>query len=105
MPLRKVHRVTKLQDVTKKIGPVAEALQNSRHLLPAGLLTPLVIDSSHFASRVGIFNQLDLGFFDTHGADLTISGIYQEVKFRNINFSADLIPDSRSRWPAEMLIL
>jgi len=71
MPLRKVHRVAELDDFTKKVGPVTEALQNARHLLPAGFLTPFVIDGSHVTSRFGILNQLDLGFFVTQEAVLT----------------------------------
>jgi hypothetical protein len=80
-----VHRVTELHNIAKKVGPVTEALQNTRHLLPAGFLTPLIVDGSHFASRIGIFNQLDLGLFVFHGTGLTISGIYHDDKFRNIN--------------------
>ena len=91
MPFRKVHSVAELHDIAKKVRPVTEALQNARHLLPAGFLTPFVIDGSHIASRIGVFNQLDFGLFVIHGADLTISGIYHEVDFRNINFSVEIV--------------
>jgi len=89
MALRKVHRVTELHHVAKKVGPVTEALQNPRHLLPAGFLTPLVIDRSHVASSIGIFNQLDFGLFVIHRADLAIFGIYHDNNFRNVDFSGN----------------
>jgi hypothetical protein len=76
-----VHCVAELHHIAKKVGPVTEALQNTWHLLPAGFLTPLVIDVSHIASRVGVFNQLDLGLFIVHGADLTTSGYTMRTVF------------------------
>jgi hypothetical protein len=89
MALRKVYRVAELHHVAKKVGPVTEALQNPRHLLPAGFLTPLVIDYGHVASSIGVFNQLNFGLFVIHGAGLAISGIYHDNDFRNMDFSVE----------------
>jgi len=80
---------TELHHVAKKVGPVTEALQNPRHLLPAGFLTPLVIDCGHVAGSIGIFNQLDFGLFVIHVVDLAISGIYHDDNFRNIDLSVE----------------
>jgi hypothetical protein len=89
MALRKVHCVAEFHHVVKKVGPVTEALQNPRHLLPTGFLTPLVIDCGHVASSIGIFNQLDFGLFVIHGANLAISWIYHDNNFRNTDFPVD----------------
>ena len=62
VPLRKVHGVAELHHLAQEIGTMAEALQNARHLLPAGLRAPFVIDLGDFAGRVLVFNELDLGF-------------------------------------------
>jgi hypothetical protein len=62
----KMDRVAKLHDIAKKIGPVAEALQNSRHLLSARLLPPFVIDGCHVASGIGVLDHPDLGLVLSH---------------------------------------
>jgi len=86
MPLGKVHRVAELHDLAKKVGPVAEALQNARHLLPTGFPTPFVVDGSHVASRIGIFNQFDLGLFVAQAQSSISLELYHGANFRNIDF-------------------
>jgi len=60
VPLGEVHRIAELHHIMQKVRPVAEALQNARHLLAARLRAPLVVDLGDFAGRIHVFNQLDL---------------------------------------------
>jgi hypothetical protein len=66
MTLRKMHRIADLHHFAQKIGPVAETLQDTGHLLPARLAAPLIVDRGHFARRVCVFNQPDLGLGICH---------------------------------------
>ena len=61
VPLGEMHRVAELHYLAQEVGAMAEALQNARHLLTARLGAPLVVDLGHFAGRVFILNELDLG--------------------------------------------
>lgn len=75
MSLREMHGIAEAHHLAKKIGPVAEAFQNARHLLTPRLRAPFVIDSRHFARSISIFNNLDLGFVSGHSALVTPSDI------------------------------
>ncbi len=66
MAFREVHRIAELDNLAKKVRPMAHALQNPRHLLPARLRAPLVVDGCHFSGGVCVFNQFDFGFFVRH---------------------------------------
>lgn len=67
VPLGEVDRIAELHHVMQKIRPVAEALQNARHLLAARLGTPLVVDFGDIAGRIHVFNQLYLRRILSHG--------------------------------------
>jgi hypothetical protein len=67
MPLGEVHNVAKLEDLAQEIGPMTEALEDTRQLFPARFATPLVVYGSDIARCVGIFDDLDLGFGVSHG--------------------------------------
>jgi hypothetical protein len=54
--LGEVDGVAELDHLAKKIRPMAHALQNARHLLPAGLRPPFVVNGSHLACGVSILN-------------------------------------------------
>ena len=58
--LGEMDRVAEVHHLTKKIGPVAEALQDAGHGLPPGLGTPLVVHLRDLAGGVGILNQRNL---------------------------------------------
>jgi hypothetical protein len=66
MTLRKMDGVAEPDHFAQEIGPMAEALENTGHLLAAGLLSPFVVNLRNFAVRVGVFNQIDLGLVATH---------------------------------------
>ena len=66
VPLGEVNRVTEADYFPQKIGPVAEALENSGHVLPSGLLPPLVVDRRHVAGGIRIFDQPDFGVVVGH---------------------------------------
>lgn len=72
-----MNRVAESENFAQKIGPVAETLQDARHLLPAGFLAPLVVDRGYIAGRVSVFNDPDFGFGVSHGSQLPVSsGLY-----------------------------
>jgi hypothetical protein len=93
MPLGKMNPVTELDDVPQKVRPVAEALEDARHLLAARLCAPKRVDLGHLASSVLIFNQgnleLRVTLTDGHRTDVTgPGGIWQSPAqcFEQINF-------------------
>lgn len=61
MPLGKMHRVAELHHLAKKVGAMAEALQNAGHLLASRLGAPLIVDFGNLTGRVFVLNELDLG--------------------------------------------
>jgi hypothetical protein len=63
----KVHRIAETHHLAQKIGPMAEALQNARHLLAAGLAPPLVVDFGNVAGCVCVFDEADLCFRMSQG--------------------------------------
>jgi hypothetical protein len=67
MPFGEVDNVAELKDLTQEIGPMAEALEDTGQLLPAGFATPLVVNGGDIAGCVGIFDDLDFGFGVSHG--------------------------------------
>lgn len=56
-----MHRVAELHHLAKKIGAMAEALQNAGHLLAARLGAPLIVNLGYFTGRVFVLDELDLG--------------------------------------------
>jgi hypothetical protein len=66
MTLRKMDRVAEFHHVAQKIRPMAEALQNTRHLLTARLGAPFVVHLGDFPFRVAIFDELDFGLVVRH---------------------------------------
>jgi hypothetical protein len=66
MTLRKVDRVTEFHYFAQKVGAMAEALQNVRHLLAARFRTPFVVDQGDFTRRIAVFDELDFGLMVRH---------------------------------------
>jgi len=88
MPMGKMDSIAEFHHVAQEIGPMTEALQDTRHLLPSGFRAPLVVNLGDLSGRIGIFNQLDLGFVVCHGsANLcaNYSGVYHGTKWMRIN--------------------
>jgi hypothetical protein len=81
VPLREVHRVAKLHHVTQKIRPMAEALQNTRHFGAPGFRAPFVVDLSDIASRVRVFNQLDLRGILSHRGETICTTISRGILY------------------------
>ncbi len=55
--LREVHGVAELHHLSKEIGTVAEAFEDSGHLLASGVRAPLVIDGRNFAGRICVLDE------------------------------------------------
>ena len=66
MPFGKMQRVAEAHHFAQKVRPVAEALQDSRHLLASGFGAPFVIYPGDLTGGFLVFNQLDLGFVAGH---------------------------------------
>jgi hypothetical protein len=66
MTLRKMDGIAEFHHFAQKVGTMAEALQNARHLLAARFGAPFVIDPSDLTRRIAIFNELDFGFVIRH---------------------------------------
>ncbi len=66
MAFREMHTIAEGHDIPEKVGPVAEALQNTGHRLPSRLRAPFVVDRRHLTGGVRILNQVDLQFWITH---------------------------------------
>lgn len=60
MALRKMHAIAEGHYLAQEIRAMAEALQYPRHLLPARVRAPFVIDLREFAGRVCVFDEVDL---------------------------------------------
>lgn len=58
--------VAEVNDIAQKIWPVAEAFENTWHLLPPRLLAPLLVDFGHIACGIGIFDQSNFCFKVRH---------------------------------------
>ena len=69
MPFRKVHSIAELHHVPQEVRPMAETLQNPRHLLTPGIRAPLVVDLRDLAGRVHVFNQSYLGVVLSHARE------------------------------------
>src|SRR6185369_5099258 len=55
-----MNRVAEVHNLSKEIRTMAEALEDSRHLLSAGVGAPFVIHLRHFPGRLGVFDKFDL---------------------------------------------
>jgi hypothetical protein len=66
MAFRKMNRVAEFHHFAQKVGAMAEAFQNTRHLLAARFCTPFVIDLGDLAGRIAIFYKLDFGLVVRH---------------------------------------
>jgi hypothetical protein len=66
---RKVNGIAEAHDLAQEIGPMAKALENSRHLLAPRMGAPFVIYLRNLASRVSILDQLDFCLRGRHGSD------------------------------------
>jgi len=62
MAFRKMHTIAEGHYLAQEIRAMAEALQYPRHLLPAGVRAPFIIDLREFTGRIGVFNEVDLVF-------------------------------------------
>jgi len=82
MALGKVHRIAEFNDVAQEVGAMAEALQDTGHLLTARLGSPLVVNLGHFAGRLSVFYDLDFCFVIRHHFQLCCTA------FRNIAWAA-----------------
>jgi hypothetical protein len=60
MPLGKMNRVAEAHNLAQEVRPVAEALQNSWHLLASRMRSPLVVNLRYLTSSVGVLNEIDL---------------------------------------------
>src|SRR5271157_259278 len=61
MTLGEMDGVGKLYDLAQKIRTSPKALDDSRHLLPAGTGTPEVVSCRCISGRFAIFNDTNLG--------------------------------------------
>ena len=66
MTLRKMNRVAEFHHFAQKVRAMAEALQNTRHLLSTRFRAPFVVDLGDFSRRVPIFDELDFGLVVGH---------------------------------------
>jgi hypothetical protein len=64
--LRKMNRVAEFHHFAQKVRAMAEALQNTRHLLPTRFRAPFVVDLGNFSRRVAIFDELNFGLMVRH---------------------------------------
>src|SRR5579863_613381 len=71
--LGKMDGIAEPHHFAQKIGPMAEALENPRHVLPPGLLAPLLVDGCNFAGRLRVFDEPDLGVGVCHCSKLYIT--------------------------------
>ena len=62
MTFRKMHAIAEGHYLPQEIRAMAEALQYPRHLLPARLRAPFVIDFREFTGRICVLNKFDLVF-------------------------------------------
>ena len=62
MTFRKMYAIAEGHYLSQEIGAMAEALQDSRHLLPSRVRAPFVIDFREFTGRIRVFNKVDLVF-------------------------------------------
>ena len=60
MTLRKMHAIAEGHYLPQEIRAIAKALQYARHLLPARMCAPFVIDLREFAGRICVFDNVDL---------------------------------------------
>jgi hypothetical protein len=70
VPFRKMYRVAEAHDIAQKIGSMAEAFENARHLLTARVRAPLVVYLRNFTGGVSILNYFDLGLRIWHARRL-----------------------------------
>ena len=56
---RKVHRIAEAHHFAQKIRSMAEALENTGHLLTAGVCAPFVVHRRNLAGCVRVFNHVD----------------------------------------------
>ena len=61
MALGEMDSVGEVDDLAQEIRTAAEALDDSRHLLPAGAGTPIIVGGSGIAGRGGVLSDMDLG--------------------------------------------
>jgi hypothetical protein len=73
MALGKVDRIAKTHDFAKEIGAMAEAFEDSGHILAPRLSTPFVVYLCNLAGRFRVLDQLDFGFRIRHGLMATLA--------------------------------
>lgn len=78
MAFGKVHRIAETHDLAQKIRPMTEALEDARHLLPAGLAPPLVVDFGDVAGSIRVFDEADLRFWMSHCSSVRASASARE---------------------------
>jgi hypothetical protein len=72
MAFGKMDGVAEANHFPQKVRPMAEAFQDTRHLLAAGFNAPLSVDLRYFAGSVRVFDDLDLVLRIVHLSWLTI---------------------------------
>lgn len=58
--------VAEAHHFSEEVGPVAEALEDTRHLLAPGFCTPLVVDLRNLACGVCVFDEVDFVLLIAH---------------------------------------
>src|SRR6478609_5674387 len=96
-----MHAIAERYYLPKEIRAMAEALQYARHLLPARMRAPFVIDLREFTGCIRVFNKVDLvlHFLFHHGfasfvifmarcccAADSLTGIAQSQEFQKSSF-------------------
>jgi hypothetical protein len=77
MAFGKVNCIAETHHLAQKIRPMTEAFENARHLLPAGLAPPLVVDLGNVAGRVRVFDEADLCFWMSHGLQQSLRSLQE----------------------------
>jgi len=73
MTFREMDGVREIYNLTKKVRPSTEALENARHLGSSSLLLPLVVDIRDLSPGFVIFSELDLCFSALSFAHISFS--------------------------------
>jgi hypothetical protein len=69
VPFREVHRIAEAHNLAQKIGAMAKAFENARHLLASRMGAPFVVYLRDLARRVSILNHLDFCLCVRHGSN------------------------------------
>lgn len=78
MTFRKMHAIAECHYLPQEIRAMAEALEDSRHFLPARMRAPFVIDFRELTGRIRVLNKVDLvlHFLVHYGRRLSLCSSY-----------------------------